>query len=91
MSETLLWLLYVAGAAAACAAVYRLGWKIVPSTLAATAITVVGWAALYFLADEEKRPSFWEVDLSLNACFALIFAGAGAALGLFLASRERAG
>ena len=34
------------------------------------------------------RPPFWRVDLSLNASFALIFAGAGAALAFALKNRE---
>ena len=82
MNETLLWLLYCASAAAGFAGVYRLRWRIVPSTLAGTLVTVVGWGILYLAAAEEQRPQWWRLDLSLNASFALIFAGAGAALGL---------
>jgi len=86
LNETLLWLLYLLSAAAAFAAVFRLGWRIVPAMLAGTAVTLVGWLLMYLTA-KESRPAFWEVDLSLNASFALIFAGAGAAFGFFRRGR----
>jgi len=52
--------------------------------LGGTVITVIGWAVLYQLASEDLKPVFWETDLSLNASFALIFAGVGAALAMAL-------
>jgi hypothetical protein len=88
LNETVLWLLYFVGAAAAFAAVYRLGWKIVPSTLGGTAIATLGWALLYFTTDEDKRPIFWKLDLSMNVSFALIFAALGAAVAYFILSRN---
>ena len=88
MNETLLWLLYLVSAVTAFLTVQKLRWRIVPSMLAGTAVTVVGWALIYVLTSEENRPAFWRVDLSLNASFALIFAGAGAALAFALRSRE---
>jgi hypothetical protein len=88
LNETILWLLYFVGAAAAFAAVYRLGWKIVPSTLAGTAIATLGWAILYFATEADKRPKWWKLDLSLNVSFAVIFAAAGAALAFALVSRN---
>ena len=87
MNETLLWLLYLVSALVAFLTVQNLGWRIVPSIFAGTAVSVVGWA-LYALAAEENRPEFWRLDLSLNASFALIFAGAGAALAFALKSRD---
>jgi hypothetical protein len=91
LNETILWLLYLVGAAAAFAAVYRFGWKIVPSTLAGTAIATLGWALLYFSAEESKRPAFWKLDLSLNVSFAIIFAAVGAAIGFALVGRRNQG
>ena len=91
MSETALWLLYLLSGAAAFAVVYRLGSRIVPATLVGTAVTVAGWLLLYLLTDEKNRPDWISVDLSLNACFGLIFAGAGAALGQFMLFRQRGG
>ena len=88
MNETLLWLLYLVSAVVAFLTVQKLGWRIVPSIFAGTAVSVVGWALLYALAEEENRPEFWRLDLSLSASFALIFAGAGAALALALKSRD---
>ena len=88
MNETILWLLYLIGAAVAFAAVYRLGWKIVPSTLGGTAIATLGWALLYFSTESEKRPTFWKVDLSMNISFAVIFAAVGAAIAFALVSRN---
>ena len=88
MNETILWLLYLVGAAAAFAAVYRLGWKIVPATLGGTAIATLGWALLYFSTEADKRPPFWKVDLSMHVSFAVIFAAVGAAIAFALLSRN---
>ena len=88
MSETLLWLLYLLSAAAAFAAAYRLGWRIVPSTLVGTLVTIIGWAVIYPAAAEDKRPVWWRLDLSLNASFGLIFAAAGAALAFAILYRN---
>ena len=80
MNETLLWLLYLVSAVIAFLTVQKLGWRIVPSMLAGTGVTIVGWGLIFLLTAEDKRPAFWRRDLSLNASFALIFAGAGAAI-----------
>ena len=84
MNETLLWLLYLASGVAGFLAVQKLGWRLVPSMLAGTTVTIVGWGLIFLLTAEDKRPHFWNVDLSLNASFALIFAGAGAAIAFAL-------
>ena len=88
MNETILWLLYVVGAVAAFAAVQRLGWRIVPSTIAGCVPTLLGWAALYFLTAKDDRPNWWRVDLSLNLSFALIFAACGAAVAFAMQYRS---
>ncbi len=88
MNETLLWLLYLVSAIVAFLTVQRLGWRIVPSMLAGTLVTLIGWIPLYLLTAEDKRPEFWRLDLSLNASFALIFAGVGAALAFAMKDRE---
>ena len=79
MNETLLWLLYLVSAAVAFFTVQTLGWRIAPSMLAGTLVTKLGWGLIFLLTAEDKRPAFWRLDLSMNASFALIFAGAGAA------------
>ena len=91
MNETLLWLLYLVGAAAAFAAVHKLDWRIVPSTIAGTLPTLLGWGLLYLLTAEDKRPNWWRVDLSLNLSFALIFAACGAAVAFALHTRSSGG
>ena len=88
MNETLLWLLYLVSAIVAFLTVQRLGWRIVPSMLSGTLVTLIGWVPLYLLTAEDKRPEFWRLDLSLNASFALIFAGVGAALAFAMKDRE---
>jgi len=88
LNETLLWLLYLVSAVTAFLTVQKRGWRIVPSMLAGTLVTVVGWLLIFALTAEDKRPPFWRLDLSLNASFALIFAGAGAALAFALRQRE---
>ena len=88
MNETLLWLLYLVSAAIAFVCVYRFGTRIVPAVLAGTFLTMIGWLLLFLLTPEDLQPPFWRVDLSLNACFGLIFAGAGAALAHVLLMRQ---
>jgi uncharacterized membrane protein len=88
LNETLLWLLYLVSAVVAFVTVQKLGWRLVPSMFAGTLVTVLGWLVIYLLTAEDKRPDFWRLDLSLNASFALIFAGAGAALAFAMKSRE---
>ena len=51
-------------------------------------LTGAGWALLYRLTEEEKRPDWVRLDLSLNVTFGLIFAGIGAALGWWLQTRR---
>ena len=75
MNETLLWLLYLVSAAVAFVSRPE-------ARLADRAVDLGGTghdhrlALIYPFTGEEKRPDFWRVDLSLNASFALIFAGA---------------
>ena len=88
MNETILWLLYLVGAAVAFAAVHKFDWRIVPSTIVGTFPTLIGWAALYFVTAEEDRPVWWRVDLSLNLSFALIFAACGAAAAFAMQYRS---
>jgi len=90
LNETLLWLLYLVSAAVAFFAVQKLGWRIVPSMLAGTVVTMVGWGLIFLLTAEDRRPAFWRLDLSMNASFALIFAGAGAAIALAMKSSQSA-
>ena len=88
MNETLLWLLYLVSAVVAFLAIQKLDWRIVPSILAGTFVSIVGWGLIFALTAEDDRPAFWRLDLSMNASFALIFAGAGAAIAFALKSRE---
>jgi hypothetical protein len=88
MNETLLWLLYLVSAVIAFLAVQKLGWRIVPSMLAGTFVTIIGWGLMFLLTAEDKRPAFWRLDLSMNASFALIFAAAGAAIAFAMKNRE---
>ena len=88
MNETLLWLLYLVSAVVAFVTVQRMGWRLVPAMLVGTLVTALGWLPIFLLTAEDKRPPFWRLDLSLNASFALIFAGAGAALAFAMKSRK---
>lgn len=88
MSETLVWLLYLLAGGQAFGAVYHLRWRTVVSMLAATVLTTVLYYLAVELGKEENEPAWINVDLALNASFALIFAGAGAAIGLYLTSKS---
>ena len=89
MTDTWLWVGYLVSAAAAFYAVRNKGWPIVPATIAGALITVIVWALLILTTAPDKRPAFLTVDLGLNGSFGVIFAGAGAALAMFLNMRER--
>jgi hypothetical protein len=88
LNETLLWLLYCVGGVLAFSAIYYWRWRIFFAVLAGGVLTGAGWALLYRLTDEEKRPDWVRLDLSLNLTFGLIFATAGAMLAGWFASRQ---
>jgi hypothetical protein len=88
LNETLLWLLYCVSGVLAFAAVHywrwHIGWAIVSGGL----VTMIGWLLIFRFTDEEKRPDWIRLDISLNVTFALIFAAFGAALGWWLLRRR---
>ena len=88
MNETLLWLLYCVGAVLAFATVYHRRWRIVWAVVSAGLITMIGWLLMFRFTDEQQRPDWIKLDLSLNVTFALIFAAFGAGLGWWLAKRR---
>ena len=88
MNETLLWLLYLVSGVTAFLTVQKLRWRILPSIFAGTFVSIAGWGLMFLLTAEDKRPAFWRLDLSMNASFALIFAGAGAAVAFAMKSRQ---
>jgi hypothetical protein len=88
LNETLLWLAYLLSGITACLLVLRLGWRNVPSILAGAVVSIVAWGLIYLFTAEGLRPSFWRVDLSLSVSFAVIFAGAGAAIGFAMKGRK---
>lgn len=89
MSETALWLLFCLSSLVAFAAVYYRRWYITVATLAGGLVIALGWAILYWLSSEEKRPDWVRIDLSINLSLGVIFAAAGAALAHFLLMRNR--
>jgi peptidoglycan/LPS O-acetylase OafA/YrhL len=88
LSDTLAWLAYLAGGGAAFAAVYVLGWRLVPSILVGAVAGLLLWVPLRLMTPREDLNYWFQVDLALNGSFCMIFAGAGAALGSFLRSRR---
>jgi uncharacterized membrane-anchored protein YitT (DUF2179 family) len=88
LNETLLWLLYCVSGIVAFAAVYYARWQIIIAMLPGGLLTGAGWALLYRLTEEQTRPDWVRLDLSLNVTFGLIFAGIGAALGWWLQTRR---
>jgi hypothetical protein len=88
LSETLVWLLYFIAGGLAFAAVFHLRWRIVTAMVLPTVFVTVVYYLLIELGKEENEPSWINVDLALNASFALIFAGAGAALGMYVLMKK---
>lgn len=89
MNETLLWLLYCVSGALAFAAVYYWRWHIAWAILSGGLVTTIGWLLIFRFTDEEKRPDWIKLDLSLNLTFGLIFTAIGAGLGWWLTARGR--
>jgi hypothetical protein len=50
---------------------------------------MIGWILIFRFTDEEKRPEWLKLDLSLNLTFGLLFACFGAALAWWLLRRRR--
>jgi peptidoglycan/LPS O-acetylase OafA/YrhL len=88
LNETLLWLLYCVSGLVAFAAIYYGRWRISFAVLAGVLVTGAGWALLYYLTDEQKRPYWLQLDLWLNLSFGLIFAALAGALAWRLRSRH---
>jgi hypothetical protein len=90
LNETLLWLVYLASGGLAFAAIYHWRWRIFVAVLAGGLVTAIGWLLIFRFTDEELRPDWIRLDLSLNLTLGLIFAVFGAALGRWLLTRRRA-
>ena len=88
MNETLLWFVYLISGGLAFAATYYWRWPIVLAVLGGGLITALGWLLIFRFTEEEKRPDWIRLDLSLNLSFGFIFAGIGAALGWWLLTRH---
>ena len=88
MNETLLWLLYCLSGALAFAAVYYWRWRPAWAVISGGLVSTIGWLLIFRFTDEETRPDWIKLDLSLSVTFALIFAVFGAALGTWLLKRR---
>lgn len=89
MTDKILWLVYLVSGAVAFGLVYRLGWKLAVSMLAATVVGVV-LALIVMLAVPKEDPNYWfQVDLAMNGSLSLIFAGVGAAIAYALRERHQ--
>ena len=88
MNETLLWLLYCVSGGLAFAAVYYWRWHVGLAVLAGGLMTGAGWAVIYQFTDEEKRPPWVRLDVTLNITFGLIFAALAAVLAKRLVTRR---
>ena len=88
MNETLLFLVYAISGGAAFGVVYHWRWRITLAVVAGGLITTIGWLLIFRFTEEEQRPEWIRLDLSLNLTFGLIFATAGAMLAHRLLSRR---
>ena len=89
MSETLVWLIYLASGAIAFALVRVRGWRITPAIVSGTVISLVLlWLPLHLITPRDETNYWFQVELALNATFCVIFAGAGAAIAYALKSRQ---
>jgi hypothetical protein len=89
LNETLLWLVYLASGGLAFAAIYYWRWRIFLAVFAGGLVTAIGWLLIFRFTDEELRPDWIRLDLSLNLTLGLIFAVFGAALARWFLARRR--
>jgi hypothetical protein len=88
LSDALVWLGYLIGAAIAFWTVYSRSWKVTPATVVGGLVGLAIWALSYLTASSDERSSWLQVEIALNGSISLIFAAAGAAVALALKHRR---
>lgn len=89
MSNIAFWLVAFASTGLAFAGVYKLGWSLVASMIAGTALALILSLPVMALAPAEESSPWFQLELTLNGSVGLIFAGAGAAAAYALRSSRR--
>ena len=82
MSDTIVWLGYLIGAAIAFWTVYQRSWKVTPASVVGGLVGTAIWAVTFLATSTEDRSAWLQVEIALNASMSLIFAAAGAAAAL---------
>ena len=88
MSDTIVWLGYLIGAALAYWTVYSRGWKVTPAAIVGGLVGLAIWALTFLATSREDRSDWLQVEVALNGSLSLIFAAAGAAVALALKHRR---
>ena len=89
MIDLAFWVAYLAAAAVALAMVRYKGVTLFLSILAGTAVGLLLSLLVLLAVPSEDRSPWFQVELAVNGSLAMIFAGAGAALGFAVkTSRE---
>lgn len=87
MSEVAFWLNYLLAGLVAFIAVYFGRWKIVPSLLAGTALTLAIYLAVSIMSGGTFDDPWLAPALMINGSFSMIFGAVGAAIGMALRAR----
>ncbi len=88
MSDTIVWLGYLTGAALAFWTVYHRGWKVTPAAIVGGLVGLAIWALTFLSTSSEDRSDWLQVEVALNGSLSLICAAAGAAAALALKHRR---
>jgi hypothetical protein len=88
LSDTIVWLGYLIGAAIAFWTVNAQSWKVTPATIVGGLVGVAIWAVTFLTTSTEERSDWLQVELALNGSLSLIFAAAGAAVAIALKHRR---
>ena len=88
MSDKIVWLGYLIGAAIAFWTVKSQGWKVTPATIVGGLVGIAIWAITFLATSSEDRSSWLQVEVALNGSLSLIFAAAGAAAAIALKHRR---
>jgi hypothetical protein len=88
LSDTIVWLGYLIGAAIAFWVVHSHSWKVTLATIVGGLAGLAIWAVTFLATSSEERSSWLQVEVALNGSLSLIFAAAGAAAALALKHRR---
>jgi hypothetical protein len=89
LSEVGLWLNYCLGAIVAFAVVHLLRWRITSSILLSGAVVATVWLAASLAAGAQTSDPWFDIALTINCSFGILFGALGAGAAYLLREMRR--